>query len=233
MPPQEISARDIAGPELRTAIRRRHLAYTTEKAYMGWLRRFQAFLHPKEVMESKAVEVVNFLTYLAEEKRISPTGQNQCELVPPLIHQEFLEIFQSIDLMVSGQYGLVRNRFFHAYGLLSEKTYGVVGLESDTPRVDAAVTIRAGCLVTVNLKLFPDGKLFEVFHALFDAGNIGWGRFGGIMEQAFPDPYRPFDGMGVGTVRSGKLNRCMTQYSTGSICALKRDSLEKLGFRTF
>ena len=75
---QEISARDIAGPKLRSAIRRRHLAYTTEKAYMGWLRRFQAFLHPKEVMESEAGEVVNFLTYLAEEKRISPTGQNQC-----------------------------------------------------------------------------------------------------------------------------------------------------------
>jgi hypothetical protein len=36
---------------------------------MGWLRRFQAFLHPKEVMESEAKEVVNFLTYLAEEKK--------------------------------------------------------------------------------------------------------------------------------------------------------------------
>jgi len=75
---QEITARDIAGPKLRRALRRRHLAYTTEKAYMGWLRRFQAFLHPIEVMESEAGEVVNFLTYLAEEKRISPTGQNQC-----------------------------------------------------------------------------------------------------------------------------------------------------------
>ena len=75
---QEISAGDIAGPKLRSAIRRRHLAHNTEKAYMGWLRRFQAFLHPKEVMESEAGEVVNFLTYLAEEKRISPTGQNQC-----------------------------------------------------------------------------------------------------------------------------------------------------------
>ena len=67
---QEITARDIAGPKLRRAIRRRHLAYTTEKAYMGWLRRFQAFLHPIKVMKSEAEEVVNFLTYLAEEKRI-------------------------------------------------------------------------------------------------------------------------------------------------------------------
>ncbi len=75
---QEISARDIVGPKLRSAIRRRHLAYTTEKTYMGWLCRFQAFLHPREVMEPEAGEVVSFLTYLAEEKRISPKGQNQC-----------------------------------------------------------------------------------------------------------------------------------------------------------
>ena len=73
-----VATKDIAGPHLRSAIRRRHLAYTTEKAYMGWLRRFQVFLHPKEVMEAESPEVVNFLTYLAEEKKIAPTGQNQC-----------------------------------------------------------------------------------------------------------------------------------------------------------
>lgn len=48
---EELAARDVAGAKLRSALRRRHLAYTTEKAYMSWLRRFQAFLHPKEAMD--------------------------------------------------------------------------------------------------------------------------------------------------------------------------------------
>ncbi len=75
---EELAARDVAGAKLRSALRRRHLAYTTEKAYMGWLRRFQAFLHPKEAMGSESADVVRFLTYLAEEKELAPTGQNQC-----------------------------------------------------------------------------------------------------------------------------------------------------------
>ena len=62
---------------MRSAIRRRHLAYTTEKAYMGWLRRFHVSPSMLEVMESVAGEVVNFLTYLAEEKNIT-NWANQC-----------------------------------------------------------------------------------------------------------------------------------------------------------
>jgi len=75
---EELAARDVAGAKLRSALRRRHLAYTTEKAYMAWLRRFQAFLHPKEAMGSESGDVVRFLTYLAEVQELAPTGQNQC-----------------------------------------------------------------------------------------------------------------------------------------------------------
>lgn len=75
---EELVAKDRAGPALRSAIRRRHLAYATEKAYMGWLRRFEAFLYPKDAMEAESGDVVRFLTHLAEEREIAPTGQNQC-----------------------------------------------------------------------------------------------------------------------------------------------------------
>lgn len=75
---EELVAQDRAGPALRSALRRRHLAYATEKAYMGWLRRFEAFLYPKDAMVAESGDVVRFLTYLAEEREIAPTGQNQC-----------------------------------------------------------------------------------------------------------------------------------------------------------
>ena len=75
---EELVARDRAGPALKSALRRRHLAYRTEKAYMGWLRRFEAFIYPVSAMETESADVVRFLTYLAEEKALAPTGQNQC-----------------------------------------------------------------------------------------------------------------------------------------------------------
>ncbi len=69
---------DEAGRIMRTVIRQRHLRYRTEKAYLGWLRRFQAFLHPTDAMHARDEDVVRFLSHLAEVESISPSGQNQC-----------------------------------------------------------------------------------------------------------------------------------------------------------
>jgi integron integrase len=74
----ELLPKDRSGPALKSALRRRHLAYATEKAYINWLRRFEAFLYPRDAMEAESGDVVRFLTHLAEEKEIAPTGQNQC-----------------------------------------------------------------------------------------------------------------------------------------------------------
>ena len=69
---------DEAGRTMRTVIRQRHLRYRTELSYLGWLRRFQAFLHPTDAMRARDQDVVRFLSYLAEEQEVSPSGQNQC-----------------------------------------------------------------------------------------------------------------------------------------------------------
>ena len=41
---KELVAQDREGSELKSALRRRHLAYATEKAHMAWLRRVEVFL---------------------------------------------------------------------------------------------------------------------------------------------------------------------------------------------
>ena len=46
----DLVANDRVGPAMRKAIRQRHLAYATEKAYMAWVWRFQVFLHPEDAM---------------------------------------------------------------------------------------------------------------------------------------------------------------------------------------
>jgi len=63
--------------QLRNTIRTRHYSIRTEKAYVGWARRYILFhkkCHPKELGEEHVAE---FLTYLAVERHISPSTQNQ------------------------------------------------------------------------------------------------------------------------------------------------------------
>ncbi len=62
---------------VRQRIRLRHLSYTTEKSYLGWIVRFVRFhgkRHPKEMGEA---EIVSFLSHLATERNCSPATQNQ------------------------------------------------------------------------------------------------------------------------------------------------------------
>jgi integron integrase len=61
----------------RDRMRLKHLSRRTEKAYVGWIRRFVRFhdrRHPRDLGKA-AVEA--FLTYLAVERRVAPSTQNQ------------------------------------------------------------------------------------------------------------------------------------------------------------
>ena len=68
----------FCGAKMRQMIRRRHLAYTTEKSYMAWLRRFQAYLYPRDAAIAEPVDAVAFLSHLAEVEGIAPSSQDQC-----------------------------------------------------------------------------------------------------------------------------------------------------------
>ncbi|MCH8476223.1 MAG: site-specific integrase [Opitutales bacterium] len=72
-----VEEQDKPGRQMRVAIRRNHLRYRTEQTYMGWLRRFQAFLHPKGVMDAEESDVVRYLTHLAVSERVVSSTQNQ------------------------------------------------------------------------------------------------------------------------------------------------------------
>lgn len=58
-------------------IRSRHLAWTTEKTYRHWARRWVAFCAPKPAEELTGEDVRNFLTHLAVKARISAATQRQ------------------------------------------------------------------------------------------------------------------------------------------------------------
>ena len=62
---------------IHAAARVRHYSPRTEKAYMGWIRRFVIFhgrTHPGHL---GADDVAAFLNHLAVDRRVSGTTQNQ------------------------------------------------------------------------------------------------------------------------------------------------------------
>jgi integron integrase len=62
---------------LRTGIRTRHYSLSTEKTYVHWVRRFLYF-HVKNSFENLGTaEIKSYLEYLAVERKISSSAQNQ------------------------------------------------------------------------------------------------------------------------------------------------------------
>ena len=77
---------------LRAAIRARHYSRKTERAYVGWVRRFVRFhemRHPREMGEA---EIVAFLTHLAIHGRVSPSTHNQALSALLFLYRAVLEM---------------------------------------------------------------------------------------------------------------------------------------------
>ncbi len=62
---------------VRQAIRARHYSFRTEKAYVGWIRRFIFFYDKQHPAELGTPEVIRFLEHLATAQRVAASTQNQ------------------------------------------------------------------------------------------------------------------------------------------------------------
>jgi len=78
--------------QVRSAIRRLNYSYATEKAYPSWGKRYILFhqkRHPREMAEA---EIEAFLTYLAVDKDVAPSTQNQTLAALQFLFREVLKI---------------------------------------------------------------------------------------------------------------------------------------------
>lgn len=62
---------------MRTVLRMKHLSYATEKSYIGWARRFLKFHLPKRPSALTGADIATYLSFLAEERGVSASTQNQ------------------------------------------------------------------------------------------------------------------------------------------------------------
>jgi len=71
-------------------MRLRHYSYNTEKAYREWIRRFIQYTRQNSPLNVKIEHVKRFLTYLAVERKVSSSTQNQAFNALLFLYREVL-----------------------------------------------------------------------------------------------------------------------------------------------
>ncbi len=85
--------------QVRQKIRLRHYSIRTEEAYVSWIRRFILFHNKKHPKDMGQKEVEAFLSYLAVERKVAASTQNQAFNAILFLYEKVLEldVFQKID----------------------------------------------------------------------------------------------------------------------------------------
>jgi integron integrase len=78
--------------QLRKAVRVRHYSIRTENIYCDWVRRFILFHDKRHPRDMAAEEVTAFLTYLANERNVSASTQNQAKSALLFLYKQVLGI---------------------------------------------------------------------------------------------------------------------------------------------
>ncbi len=96
MDPESPSPVDPQPPRLLVQVRHRirvkHYALRTEQAYVDWVRRFVAFHRKRHPRELGAADVEAFLSWLAVERRVAASTQNQAKAALLFLYKEVLGI---------------------------------------------------------------------------------------------------------------------------------------------
>src|SRR5579863_4775818 len=75
---------------VRAALRARHYSVRTEKAYVGWIRRFIIFHDKRHPDDMGEIEIGAYLSHLASGSKVSASTQNQALSALLFLYQEVL-----------------------------------------------------------------------------------------------------------------------------------------------
>ena len=77
---------------VRAAVRMKHYSRRTEQAYVRWIRRFIVFHNKKHPSTMGASEIGAFLSWLAVQRRVSASTQNQAQSAGLFLYRDVLEM---------------------------------------------------------------------------------------------------------------------------------------------
>jgi integron integrase len=78
--------------QVREVIRVRQFSYSTEKSYVAWIYRFIVFHEKRHPRELGGKEIAEFLSYLALERRVSASTQNQALNALVFLYKSVLKV---------------------------------------------------------------------------------------------------------------------------------------------
>ena len=77
---------------VRDKIRLKHYSISTERTYIHWIKHYIFFHNKKHPIEMGKIQIEEFLTYLAVEKHVAPTTQNQAFSAILFLYKEVLGV---------------------------------------------------------------------------------------------------------------------------------------------
>jgi integron integrase len=78
--------------QVRDVIRLKHYAYSTEKSYVDWIRRYILFHNKRHPSEMGSAEIEAFLTHLAVKEKVAASTQNQAFSALLFLYREVLRL---------------------------------------------------------------------------------------------------------------------------------------------
>ncbi len=124
--------------KVKEACKFQYKSYSTEKSYLYWIRTFGKYLENKEPDTVSELDVKNFLTYLAVQRKLASSTQKQAFIALLFLFRNvlFKEITNLNDVIRSSQYRklplvlskdevqLILKQMKGTYKIMAELTYG-------------------------------------------------------------------------------------------------------------
>ena len=144
--------------QVRDVMRVKHYAFRTELSYISWIKRFILFhqkRHPKDMGET---EVEAFLTWLAVEKNVAKSTQNQAFNALIFFYREIL------DRPLEGRINAVRSRKKQRLPVVmsKEETHRVLSAMNGTTQLMAKLLYGSGLRLMECMRLRVKDIDFEL-----------------------------------------------------------------------
>jgi len=92
--------------KLKQEIRRKRYSYQTEKAYIGWVKRYLIYLHRNSFDGEYEYKITFFLNYLTQERNVSASTQNQALCAIVFFYEQVLD--KPVGTLKNLEYATVR-----------------------------------------------------------------------------------------------------------------------------
>ncbi len=136
--------------QMKDTLRRKHYAYRTEKTYLEWARRYILFHNKRHPKEMGIPEIERYLTYLAVERNVASSTQNQALAGILFLYTQVLKI--EIDPKEINASRAKASRKLPVV-LSKEETQKIINLLTGTHKLIAQILYGGGLRVMEVLRL--------------------------------------------------------------------------------